>query len=160
MRKGKIHRFKTKVLYRDLDMYSVAYHPKYFEFADTARNQAFEDFGYPVQDQLKDKVGFTVAGMENISFKRPLFMGEEITVFTEASDFTSKTCKVTHWINLGIDDSEISDENKFSKAVFKATYTLVFVSIDEIKDYPLNAGNIKKMKVVEFGERVKLALGL
>lgn len=160
MYKGKIHRFKTKVSYRDLDMYSVAYHPKYFEFADTARNQAFEDFGYPVQEQLKDKVGFTVAGMENVSFKRPMFMGEEITVFTEATDFTNKTCKVTHWINLGSDDSEILAENKFAKAIFKATYTLVFVSIDEIKEFPLDAENIKKMKVAEFSDRVKRNLGL
>ncbi len=159
MYKGKIHRFKTKVSYRDLDMYSVAYHPKYFEFADTARNQAFEDFGYPVQAQLRDKVGFTVAGMENVFFKRPLFMGEEITVFTEASDFTSKTCKVTHWINLGSDDSEIVSESKFSKAVFKATYTLVFVSIDEIEELPLDAENIKKMKVIDFSDRVKMNLG-
>jgi YbgC/YbaW family acyl-CoA thioester hydrolase len=160
MYKGKIHRFNTKVSYRDLDMYSVAYHPKYFEFADTARNQAFADFGYPVQDQLKDKVGFTVAGMENVSFKRPLFMGEEIDVFTEASDFTNKTCKVTHWINVGNDDSEIIEESKFSKAVFKATYTLVFVSIDEIGEFPLNAENIKRLKVVEFSEKVRRSLGL
>ena len=159
MYKGKIHRFKTKVTYRDLDMYSVAYHPKYFEFADTARNQAFADFGYPVQDQLKDKVGFTVAGMENVSFNRPLFMGEEITVFTEASDFTSKTCKVTHWINVGSGDFDIVEESKFSKAAFKATYTLVFVSIGEVGEFPLNAENIKKMKVVEFSDRVKKSLG-
>jgi acyl-CoA thioesterase FadM len=110
--------------------------------------------------QFKIKVGFTVAGMENVSFKRPLFMGEEITVFTEASEFTSKTCKVIHWINVGSDDSEITKENKFSKAAFKATYTLVFVSIDEIEEFPLNAENIKKMKVVEFSERVKRGLGL
>jgi YbgC/YbaW family acyl-CoA thioester hydrolase len=141
-------------------MYSVAYHPKYFEFSDTARNQAFEDFGYPVQDQLKDKVGFTVAGMENVSFKRPLFMGEEITVFTEASDFTSKTCKVTHWINVGSDDSDIVEESKFSKAAFMATYTLVFVCIGEVGEFPLNAENIKKMKVVEFSEKVRRSLGL
>lgn len=157
---GKIHRYTTKICYRDLDMYSVLYHPRYFELADNARNQAFEDFGYPVEEQLRDKVGFTIAAIDNVAFKRPLFMGEEVTIYTEVTDASSKSCKVTHWINLGKEDSELFDgENKFSKAIFKANYTLVFVSIAAIEEYPLNGKNISGMKTQDFNEKVKLRLG-
>lgn len=159
MFKDKIHRFHTKVGYKDLDMYSVVYHPKYFEFADTARNQAFQDFGYPVEEQLKDKTGFTIAGMENVSFKRPLFMGEEITVFTEVVEVSTRSCKVLHWISLGSDTHDIDLANKLVRAIFHATYTLVFVSLEEVGGYPLNGENIKKMKAIPFNGKVKATLG-
>lgn len=73
MQLGRIHRHFSKVVYKDLDMYSVLYHPRYFEFSDTARNRAFQDFGYPIEEQMKDKVGFTVAGIENAAFMRPFY---------------------------------------------------------------------------------------
>lgn len=156
MYRGKIHSYTTKICYRDLDMYSVLYHPRYFELADCARNQAFEDFGYPIEEQLLEKVGFTVAGIENVSFKRPLFMGEEITIFTEVVDVSKKSCKVAHWICLGSGSSVDSDK---SKAIFLATYCLVFVSLSGIEEYPLNGTNITGMRAVEFHEKVKLRLG-
>lgn len=160
MKKQIVHRFHTKVSYKDLDMYSVTYHPNYFVFADTARNQAFEDFGYPVEEQLRDKVGFTVAGIENVSFKRPLFMGEEITIFTELLEASSKSCKVLHWIFLGHDTEEIDPDNKLSKSVFFATYTLVFVSLENVNEYPLNGENIKKMRAIPFNGKAISCLGL
>lgn len=156
MYRGKIHSYTTKICYRDLDMYSVLYHPRYFELADAARNQAFEDFGYPIEEQLLDKVGFTVAGIENVSFKRPIFMAEEVTIFTEVIDASKKSCEVMHWINLGKDPSTGDDK---SKAIFCATYSCVFVSIAEIKEFPLNADNIIGMKAIEFNEKVKTLLG-
>ena len=76
MRKGIIHKFTTRINYKDLDMYSVVFHPNYLALVDDARNSAFAEFGYPVEEQLKDKVGFTVAEISNLTFKRPLFMGE------------------------------------------------------------------------------------
>lgn len=160
MRLGNTHRFFSKIAYRDLDMYSVLYHPRYLEFADTARNQAFQDFGYPIEEQLKDKVGFTVGGISNVLFKRPLFMGEEITVFTETISVTSKSCEVLHWITLGKDETEIlKGEEKFSKAIFQASYKLVFVSIKDISEFPLNGVNIQNMKAISFNEKVKVKLG-
>lgn len=159
MQLGKVHRHFSNIAYKDLDMYSVLYHPRYLEFADTARNQAFQDFGYPVEEQFKDKVGFTVAGIDNVMFKRPLFMGELITVFTEVTSVTSKSCEVQHWITLGKDESELAKgEDKFINAIFRATYRLVFVSIAEIEEFPLNSKNIKGMKAVAFNEKVKSRL--
>lgn len=158
MFKGKIHRYYAKIQYKDLDMYSVTYHPRYFEFADSGRNQAFADFGYSVEEQLKDRVGFTIAGMQEVAFNRPLFMGEEITVFTEVIEVGRKSCKVNHWITLGYDKSDIDKDNKFGAAIFKATYSLVFVSIAQVS-LPLNRENIKDMKAIEFSDRVKTQLG-
>lgn len=159
MQLGKIHRFHSKIAYKDLDMYSVLYHPRYFEFADTARNQAFQDFGYPIEEQLKDKVGFTVAGIHNVAFKRPLFMNEAITIFTEVTSVSLKSCDVLHWINLGKDELEIGTaEMKLQKAIFKAEYKLVFVDISGIVDFPLNASNISGMKAIAFTDKVKSLL--
>lgn len=154
MFKGKIHKFATKISYKDLDMYSVVYHPNYLELADTARNQAFEDFGYPIQEQLKDKVGFTVAAISNVLFKRPLFMGEEITVFTEVINASTKSCEVLHRIEL-----KSSEETSTSLEVFRASYTLVFISIADIQDFPLNSDNIKAMRSIPFSDKVRSKLG-
>ena len=156
MKRGQIHRHFSSITYKDLDMYSVLYHPRYFEFADTARNQAFKDFGYPIEEQLKDKVGFTVASINNVAFKRPLFMSEVITIFTEVTSVSIRSCEVLHWINLGEDHSEATtDSIKFVKAIFKAEYDLVFVDISGIPDFPLNCHNINQMKTVPFNEKVK-----
>lgn len=160
MYQGKIHHHVTKVEYRDLDMYSVVYHPKYFEILDSARNQAFQDYGYPVEEQLRDKVGFTVAAIEGVTFSRPMFMGEEISVFTEVTEVSKKSCKVLHWITLGTIPPDFSDpEKKYSSAIFKACYTLVFVSIEAITEYPLNKDNIFGLKTLPFNEKVKSSLG-
>lgn len=87
-------------------------------------------------------------------------MSEEVTIFTEVTDTSNKSCKVTHWITLGRGDSEVLDnENKFSKAIFKANYTLVFVSIAAIEEYPLNGKNISGMKTKDFNEKVISRLG-
>lgn len=159
MQLGKTHRYFSKIAYRDLDMYSVLYHPRYFEFADTARNQAFQDFGYPIEEQLKDKVGFTVGGINNVLFKRPIFMAEEITVFTETVSVTPKSCEVLHWITLGKDETEIATgDEKLSKAIFQATFKLVFVSMEDISEFPLNGKNIKNLKAISFNEKVKSKL--
>lgn len=158
---GKVHKFVAKVQYKDLDMYSVMYHPNYFQFADDARNQAFADFGYPIEEQLKDQVGFTIGSMNDVVFKRPLFMGETVTIFTEVMKISSRSCEVMHWIELGDKSLEISLDgvDKMVNAVFKAVYTLVFVSTAEINEYPLNALNIKRMKTINFNEKVKTCLG-
>lgn len=152
MKLGKIHQYQLKIQYCHLDMYSVVFHPRYLEIADSARNQAFADFGYPVEEQLKDKVGFTVGSIDEVRFKRPLFMGEEIVVSTEVLDVSKKSCRVRHWINVG------SGTNEFKDAIFSAIYTLVFVSIEDINEFPLNADNIKRMKAVEFNQKVKTLL--
>jgi acyl-CoA thioesterase FadM len=134
------------------------YHPKYFELADTARNHAFESLGYPVEEQLKDLVGFTIASIDGATFSRPLFMGEEVTVFTEFRYKTARSCEVIHWIKLG--NTEITDtEARFEGNVFKANYTLVFVSLAEVNEFPLNSINIKKMKAIPFNERAGKILG-
>lgn len=153
------HKFVTKIHYKDLDMYSVMYHPKYFELADTARNQAFESLGYPVEEQLMDLVGFTIASIDGANFSRPLFMGEVVTVFTEFKTKTARSCEVLHWIKLG-DADIVSEEEKFEGSVFKASYTLVFVSLSEVKEFPLNSINIKKMKAIPFNEKVTKLIGL
>jgi YbgC/YbaW family acyl-CoA thioester hydrolase len=133
-------------------MYSVVYHPRYFEIADSARNQAFSDFGYPVEEQLKDKVGFTVGSIDEVRYKRPLFMSEEITVSTEVLDVSKKSCRVRHWMNVGSGDSNLES------AIFSAVFILVFVSIEDINEFPLNAENIRRMKAVEFNLKVKSLL--
>lgn len=103
-------------------------------------------------------MGFTVAGIENAAFMRPLFMGETITVFTEVASVSSKSCIVWHWINLGKDESDIlTEDEKFSKAVY-AQLKLVFVDISEISEFPLNAQNIRGMKAIPFNEKVKSRL--
>lgn len=155
----KIHKYNSKIQYRDLDMYSVMYHPRYFELADTARNQAFESLGYPVEEQFKDLVGFTIASIDGATFSRPLFMGEEVTVFTEFRTKTSRSCEVTHWIKLGNADIT-SEEDKFGGSVFKANYILVFVSLAAVKGLPLNSMNIRDMKAIPFNEKAVRLLGL
>ena len=137
--------FQEHIHYRDLDMYSVLYHPKYFELCDNARNQAFKEFGYPIEDQLKDKVGFTVGGITDVVFRRPIFMDEKIFIFTKFSKTSTKSCLVEHWIQ-SCDDHE----KRATTEIFKAKYNLVFVSIGEVAEYPLNISNIQKMKVVNF----------
>jgi YbgC/YbaW family acyl-CoA thioester hydrolase len=156
MRQGEIHKFVCKVHYKDLDMYSVMYHPKYFELLDSARNQAFEDFGYPIEEQCQDKVGFTVAGIDDVVFKRPLFMGEICTVYTEVASISARSCKVLHWIKLGdLLEEELDSELKMKNLIFKATYNLVFVSIEDVIEFPLNAENVSRMKSIEFNPKVK-----
>lgn len=155
MRSGNTHRHNSKVAYKDLDMYSVLYHPKYFELVDTARNQAFEDFGYPVEEQLKDKVGFTVASIDGVRFKKPIFMGQKISVYTKVTSVQSKSCIVLHWIT---NEEHESLEDDLESAIFIATYTLVFVDISLIPDFPLNAQNIKGMRAITFNEKVKSKL--
>ncbi|MFP5386038.1 MAG: acyl-CoA thioesterase [Bacteriovoracia bacterium] len=149
MKLGHVHQYKLNIQYCHLDMYSVVYHPRYLEIADSARNQAFSDFGYPVEEQLKDKVGFTVGSIDEVRYKRPLFMSEEITVSTEVLDVSKKSCRVRHWINVG------SGASNLESAIFSADYTLVFVSIEDINEFPLNTENIKRMKAVEFNQKVK-----
>lgn len=152
MRLGEIHQYRFKIQYCHLDTYSVVFHPRYLEIADSARNQAFADFGYPVEEQLKDKVGFTVGSIDEVRFKRPLFMAEDIIVSTEVMDVSRKSCRVRHWINVG------TNTNEFKDAIFSAIYTLVFVSIEDVNEFPLNAENVKKMKAVEFNQKVKTNL--
>lgn len=154
-----IHKYTSKIHYRDLDMYSVMYHPRYFELADTARNQAFESLGYPVEEQFKDLVGFTIASIDGATFSRPLFMGEEVTVFTEFRTKTSRSCEVIHWIKLGNADLT-SEDTKFEGSIFKANYTLVFVSLAAVKGFPLNSINIMEMKAIPFNEKVVRLIGL
>lgn len=153
MKLGEVHKYQLKIQYSHLDMYSVVFHPRYFEITDSARNQAFADHGYPVEEQLKDKVGFTVGSIDEVRFKRPLFMSEEIVVSTEVIDISKKSCRVRHWINLS------SGQSKLEDSIFSAIYTLVFISIDEVNEYPLNAVNIKKMKAIEFNQKVNNLLG-
>ena len=78
MKKNKPHKYSTSIHYKDLDMYSVVYHSNYLVLVDDDRNRAFADCGYPIEDQLSDKVGFTVASITNLNFKRPLFMGNQL----------------------------------------------------------------------------------
>lgn len=140
--------------------YSVVYHPKYFEILDSARNQAFQDYGYPIEEQLRDKVGFTVAAIEGVTFSRPMFMGEEISIFTEVTEVSKKSCKVVHWITLGALAPDFTDsKKKYSSSIFKAHYTLVFVSIEAIGEYPLNKDNIFGLKALPFNQKVKSRLG-
>ena len=133
--------FQEHIHYRDLDMYSVLYHPKYFELCDNARNQAFKEFGYPIEDQLKDKVGFTVGGITDVVFRRPIFMDEKIFIFTKFST------DVLHGQTYTILKKK---KKRATTEIFKAKYNLVFVSIGEVAEYPLNISNIQKMKVVNF----------
>ena len=152
MKLGEIHNFLTKITYKDLDMYSILYHPRYFEILDTARNQSFQDYGYPIEEQLKDKVGFTVASIDNVQFRRPLFMAEDISVFTEVKSVHSKSCSVQQKISIG----KTYDQNHNS--VFEATFSLVFVDISKINEFPLNAENISRMRAIPFTEKVKSKL--
>lgn len=159
MHKGKVHCYTSKIHYKDLDMYSVMYHPRYFELADSARNQAFKDNGYSIEEQLGDKVGFTVAGIDEVTFKRPLFMGEDVSIFSEVIEVSSRSCMIRHWMSLSDELLNIEDpRSELVNAVFIATYTLVFVSIDEIGEYPLNGSNIKRMKVVSLNDKAKKTL--
>jgi YbgC/YbaW family acyl-CoA thioester hydrolase len=153
MRKSNPHKYFTSVHYKDLDMYSVVYHPNYLVLVDDARNRAFADYGYPIEDQLSDKVGFTVAGITNLSFKRPLFMGESIDIYTELISTSNRSCEVLHTIRL-------SNSSEADPDVFSANFQLVFVSISDIEQFPLNSSNIKKMKVIPFNDRAKTALGI
>lgn len=157
MKFSKLHKYNDQVRYNHLDMYTVAYHPNYFIFLDKARNQAFKDFGYSVEDQLKDKVGFTVASMDNISFRRPLFMNEEITIYTKCFEKGDKSCKVKNYITLTKDysDDEIENLNSDPRVIFSATLNLVFVSIKDIPSWPLNSQNIKDLKTVIFSDKIK-----
>jgi YbgC/YbaW family acyl-CoA thioester hydrolase len=149
-----IHEHKANIKYSDLDMYSVLYHPNYLELLDTARNQAFKFYGYPIEEQFADKVGFTVAGINNVEFKRPLFMDENISIFTEVISFTKRSCEVRHWIELD------SSEKEAKKVIFKAEYSLVFVSIAGVDGFPLNAHNVKGLKAIEFTDKVKTLLNI
>ena len=151
MKFSEIHKFTTWVRYSDLDMYSVVYHPNYLILLDSARNQSFKDFGYPVEEQFKDKVGFTIAGIKNIEFKRPLFMDEKIDIFTEVISFSKRSCEVKHWIQLNQPDGA-------GIIVFNAHYNLVFVTISEIEDFPLDAQNVKGLKSLEFTAKVRSRL--
>jgi YbgC/YbaW family acyl-CoA thioester hydrolase len=139
--------FSFKIHYKDMDMYSVLYHPKYFEICDSARNEAFKEFGYPVEKQLSDKVGFTVGGITDVQFKRPIFISESLYVFTRLQILSPKNCLAEHWIqeNPNYDDQLMG-------AIFKAKFNLVFVSIEEVIGYPLNNKNIEDMKVIPFNE--------
>ena len=162
MKKDIVHRFDTKIRYNDLDMFTVTYHPNYLVLCDKARNQAFEDFGYPIQDQLKDKVGFTVGSIDKCRFNRPLFMGEEVSVFTKLLEHTSKTLKVRQLIcPKGVNDNESNtDVDIYEHIAFSLDITLVFVTIESIKSMPLSLNNASGIRAVDFSAKALETLNL
>jgi YbgC/YbaW family acyl-CoA thioester hydrolase len=143
---GQTHIWQYKIRYSDLDMYSVLYHPNYFKICDSARNQAFEDYGYPVEEQLLDKVGFTIGSIKDVRFLRPIFMAEEIIVTTETIDVGRKSCRVKHAFSL---------LSKRDEIIFAAEYNLVFVSLNNIGEFPLNANNFNRLQTMEFTPKAK-----
>ena len=158
MRLNQIHKYNYQVGYDNIDMYSVMYHPEYLKVCDKARNKAFEDYGYPVEQQLKDKVGFTIGGI-NCRYSSPILMGEKLSVFTKCVEANKNRCKVFHYITLETDDHvDIGDEASKKKILFSAEYTLVLVSIDKISEFPLSRQNVKSLEVREFSEQIKDAL--
>ena len=139
----KTHKYTTKIKYKHLDMYSVLYHPRYFELLDDARNQFFEDIGVPIEKQFQDQIGFTVAAIENADFLRPIFMAENITVTTEVINISKKSMKVKHGILIN------------NEPVFSADYSLVLVSIQGIDRLPLSLENSSKLRTVEIDNQTK-----
>ncbi len=157
MKKNEIHHYKTKVRYDDLDMYSVAYHANYFKFLDQARNQAFEELGYPIEEQLKDKVGFTVGAINKAIFSRPLFMAEEISVFSEVIETSSKACKVRQVIAPAAQEA-IKSLDEIKDIIFDSELRLVFVSFKEAGELPLDLKSVGKIQAIAFNEKAKSSL--
>ena len=142
-----IHFHKKKIRYKDLDMYSVLYHPNYFKLLDDARNEFFESIGYPIETQFKNKVGFTVAAINDVTFKRPLFMAEEVMVSTEVNKISQKSLELSHKIVDAPNNS----------LVFEATLSLVFVNIEGIL-LPLTKDSISNMRTQNIPEDIKKKL--
>lgn len=155
MKLNQIHKFNYQVGYDNIDMYSVLYHPEYIKLCDKARNKSFEHFGYSVAEQLKDKIGFTIAGIK-CHYNSPILMGEKLSIFTKCVEAKTNRCKVLHYITLETEDLIDTDiENAMEKILFSAEYALVLVSIEKINDYPLTRSNIKNLEVIKFNERIQ-----
>lgn len=153
MRLKETHKFDDIVRYNDLDMYSVAYHPNYFVFVDKARNQSYSDYGYPIAEQLKDKVGFTIRAIDNVNYYSPLFIDDKITVLTECIKSGKTSCVIKSEIYRSNDKQNI--ETAEMQIVFSSLQTLVFVSIEEISSLPLGQKNIHLLKVIPFNEKAR-----
>lgn len=112
------HVHKIRVEYEDVDICEVLYHPNYLKYSDRARNAFFENKGFPFDSQFREKVGFTILGI-NCTFLKSLSFGDYVNVTTSIKKIGKTSLTLLHTIYLD-DPAELN---------FKAEYKLVFVDI-------------------------------
>jgi acyl-CoA thioester hydrolase len=127
---------KMKVEFEDLDAAGIVYHVNYLNFLVRARLSYLDSIDYSYMKMLKEGVGFPVVEI-NQRYKKPLFYGDKINIYSKIIDVGSKTILVAQYINKENEEKSHRDADfKIENIVFEATVKLV--SIDTGTGRPID----------------------
>lgn len=88
----KTFTYKARVYFSDTDAGGIVYHARYLDFAEHARTEALREVSLSSQSELlTSDIAFVVKSI-NISYEKPGYLDDELTVETVVSDMKKFAC--------------------------------------------------------------------
>lgn len=95
--------YKVRVYFSDTDAGGIVYHARYLDFAEHARTEALRSvFSGSQNELLHSDTAFVVKSI-NISYEKPGFLDDELTVETSVSDAKRFSCIFSQTVRRGED---------------------------------------------------------